>query len=393
MTDQGSNNVVIAATGTGVTLTATPQGEGVDNDGHYWKYSLVPDTASYATQAIRYNTVTVTVNGAKVGSQYQAEWSPDVVLGGGDSLPYTMDEVQDIIRSCSDPILALPENGHENELVYTSLPASARFQCGTDVATSLRPNITLQNATAPTEATIDTHVTGTPNGIVASNASVDATDPGTRKKFLMQAALTVDVVRTGGVRYENGVYIVKGYPEFPSATGTENGHKIGYYNATPGLGLTSQPNPTAGDGYHTSAGIAGFHYIQYVAKEKRTYVSSAITLTAEGEYDVATNGTGALAQVQRLAANFTLTNGWNGATIKDVLVVTEGDDLSSCDATPGVSPRWLMNDAAKSAFTCVSDKIHPGSSFLYQSRTADDLFGSVTHPALSGVWRFYMDVQ
>ncbi|EAR0343509.1 hypothetical protein EA637_25320, partial [Salmonella enterica subsp. enterica serovar Anatum] len=52
LTRQGSTNVVIAATGTGVTLTATPQGEGDDNDGHYWKYSLLPDTASYATQSI-----------------------------------------------------------------------------------------------------------------------------------------------------------------------------------------------------------------------------------------------------------------------------------------------------------------------------------------------------
>ncbi|EDV6094741.1 hypothetical protein AA490_005032, partial [Salmonella enterica subsp. enterica] len=62
-------NVAIAATGTGVTLTATKTGDDTDATGPYRKYSLVPDTASYATQAIRYNTVTVQVDGANVGTQ------------------------------------------------------------------------------------------------------------------------------------------------------------------------------------------------------------------------------------------------------------------------------------------------------------------------------------
>ncbi|EJA0708433.1 hypothetical protein MRR01_003504 [Salmonella enterica] len=73
-------NVAIAATGTGVTLTATPQGDDTDATGPYRKYSLVPDTASYATQAIRYNTVTVQVDGAKIGTEYHAAWSPDIDL-------------------------------------------------------------------------------------------------------------------------------------------------------------------------------------------------------------------------------------------------------------------------------------------------------------------------
>ncbi|EAZ2248194.1 hypothetical protein B1224_23720 [Salmonella enterica] len=392
VTDQGSNNVVIAATGTGVTLTATPQGEGVDNDGHYWKYSLVPDTASYATQAIRYNTVTVAVNGAKVGTEFQAEWSPDVVLGGGDSLPYSMTEVQDIIKTCTDPILVLPQNGTANKLVYTSLPASTRIQCGADVATGLRPTIYLQSATAPTEATIQATVTGEPKGIFSTQASVDAAAPGTAKGFTASAVLTVDVTRTGGVKYVDGVYVVKGQPQTPFATGTDHGHRIAYINYVPSLGLTDQTPPSTTHGYIAAAGTAGLHYMSYDPTEDVTVISHAITIRVDGSYDVADDTAGMLATVTNMRAKFDIMPGYIGRVYAEQtsILPVEGLRIGVDDSH---LPEYMYSDTAKSAFSIVSSNLRRDATTTYQTMTADDLFGSATHPALSGVWRFYMDVQ
>ncbi|EJM5198860.1 inverse autotransporter beta domain-containing protein [Salmonella enterica] len=140
-------NVAIAATGTGVTLTATPQGDDTDATGPYRKYSLVPDTASYATQAIRYNTVTVQVNGANVGTQYHAAWSPDIVLDNGwPTATYENDAVS-IIAQCSTPIVV------DTQVNVYILGTAGKVDepCGRDPATSL-PVRVVATQTAPIEA-------------------------------------------------------------------------------------------------------------------------------------------------------------------------------------------------------------------------------------------------
>ncbi|EAA8990352.1 hypothetical protein EA554_24915, partial [Salmonella enterica subsp. enterica serovar Pomona] len=135
-------NVAIAATGTGVTLTATPQGDDTDATGPYRKYSLVPDTASYATQAIRYNTATVQVNGANVGTEYQAAWSPDIDLDTQDALhgPYGVGAAA-IIAKCPSPFFAFNSGA-----VYTIGYAGTLDElCGADPATGLHVRVKAKN--------------------------------------------------------------------------------------------------------------------------------------------------------------------------------------------------------------------------------------------------------
>ncbi|EJH7885521.1 hypothetical protein NLA96_004649, partial [Salmonella enterica] len=135
-------NVAIAATGTGVTLTATKTGDDTDATGPYRKYSLVPDTASYATKAIRYNTVTVQVDGANVGTQYHAAWSPDIDLDTQDVLrgPYN-DVAGAIIAKCPSPFFAFNQGA-----VYTIGYASTIDErCGADPATGLHVRVKAKN--------------------------------------------------------------------------------------------------------------------------------------------------------------------------------------------------------------------------------------------------------
>ncbi|EEH7223299.1 hypothetical protein G3D97_005030, partial [Salmonella enterica subsp. enterica] len=150
-------NVAIAATGTGVTLTATPQGDDTDATGPYRKYSLVPDTASYATQAIRYNTVTVQINGANVGTQYHAAWSPDIDLNRIPSA-YNTDELRSITLGCSEPLLVVLQGNGEAK-VFTSQAAPFDTQCGTDPATALVPRVHVSNAVEPTKASLSCRFT------------------------------------------------------------------------------------------------------------------------------------------------------------------------------------------------------------------------------------------
>ncbi|ELC4346458.1 inverse autotransporter beta domain-containing protein [Salmonella enterica] len=135
--------VAIAATGTGITLTATPQGDDTDATGPYRKYSLVPDTASYATQAIRYNTVTVQVNGANVGTQYHAAWSPDITLDRSNAPAYSDADVNRIIKSCSAD-LVVDTSTPDNWKVFTTTQdfvGTHEFECGQDTQTALRPKV------------------------------------------------------------------------------------------------------------------------------------------------------------------------------------------------------------------------------------------------------------
>ncbi|EJI0902276.1 inverse autotransporter beta domain-containing protein [Salmonella enterica] len=384
-------NVAIAATGTGVTLTATPQGDDTDATGPYRKYSLVPDTASYATQAIRYNTVTVQVDGAKIGTEYHASWSPDVVLGGGDALPYTMDEVQDIITTCHDPILVLPQNGYANKLVYTPLPASTRIQCGTDRATNTRPYITLQNAYTPTEATINATVTSTPRGTYTSNASVDPGAPGTNKSLSAGATLHVNAGLSGGVRYDGSVYIVKGQPKYPFANATKNGHPAASIMLNPVLRLDTGRSPTTGTGYSYDAGSVDAVYMQYNTGVGRMELAYDTRIGVSGSYDVTADATGSKATVDRMDVEVSVDPGRDPNGKTPVLVVADATDVAKCGA--GSISRVLESTPAKSAYTCVG-LTNPGSLYSVKRKiSADDLFGSANHPALSGVWQFYMDVQ
>ncbi|EAM4476659.1 hypothetical protein EA593_24265, partial [Salmonella enterica subsp. enterica serovar Give] len=135
-------NVAIAATGTGVTLTATPQGDDTDATGPYRKYSLVPDTASYATQAIRYNTVTVQVNGANVGTQYHAAWSPDIALDKSNAPVYTDDEVRTIVTTCPASLLVdITDAGSWKVYAVGGTQPTASLRCGIDPSTSVKPRV------------------------------------------------------------------------------------------------------------------------------------------------------------------------------------------------------------------------------------------------------------
>ncbi|EAM4439458.1 hypothetical protein EA532_24405, partial [Salmonella enterica subsp. enterica serovar Give] len=149
-------NVAIAATGTGVTLTATPQGDDTDATGPYRKYSLVPDTASYETQAIRYNTVTVQVNGANVGTEYHAAWSPDIDL---NTIPtaYTANETKALVYGCPDPLLVVTQlDGSAS--VYAKRTAPFETRCGNDPATSIEPRVKVQSAAQPGKGDITTSI-------------------------------------------------------------------------------------------------------------------------------------------------------------------------------------------------------------------------------------------
>ncbi|MFG6045382.1 hypothetical protein, partial [Salmonella enterica] len=126
-------NVAIAATGTGVTLTATPQGDDTDATGPYRKYSLVPDTASYDTQAIRYNTVTVQVDGANVGTEYHAAWSPNIILGVAWPDALYGDDAGSILANCPSAFI-LPR---ANTVLTLGPTAEIDETCGSDPVTGV----------------------------------------------------------------------------------------------------------------------------------------------------------------------------------------------------------------------------------------------------------------
>ncbi|EHK3593102.1 hypothetical protein JTT96_004847 [Salmonella enterica] len=114
-----------------------------------------------------------------------------------------MDEVQGIIQTCRDPILSLPENGHANKLVYTSVPASSRFKCGTDVSTGISPNITMLNATTPGPVTMTltpelagAALTFAPNPIVTSTSPSN----GSTGPISIFNHFNIRVAQTGGAK-------------------------------------------------------------------------------------------------------------------------------------------------------------------------------------------------
>ncbi|EKJ3829517.1 hypothetical protein PG459_005011, partial [Salmonella enterica] len=299
---------------------------------------------------------------------------------------------QSIIDNCQDPILALPENGHLNALVFTTLPTSARVKCGTDVETALQPFVTIQNVRVPTEAEIDATVTSTPVGWYSDNGRVDPANPGAKRPFSMRAYLDVDVSRKGGVKYQNETYIVKGTPKYPFAHDTINGHPAASAYNVPTLVVTDKDPYQGTGGYRAIADPATFVYMQYVPSKGYTYIDSSVGLIVEGNYTSVPDATGTQSTITDLIAELRVDPGNEHGVPSPSLMVTTGDDLPKCVGDVG-QEGWIISVPAKTAFSCVSNRRHSDVSYVYQKLTADDLFGSTTHPALSGVWRFYMDVQ
>ncbi|EAU5127691.1 hypothetical protein EA631_25750, partial [Salmonella enterica subsp. enterica serovar Infantis] len=193
-------NVAIAATGTGVTLTATPQGDDTDATGPYRKYSLVPDTASYATQAIRYNTVTVQVNGAKVGTEYHAAWSPDITLDRSNAPVYTDDEVKQFILACQVPIVVVAESAASWK-VYALRAGAGSLRCAADPSTTLYPRVSWTAAQAVDPVTLST-VVQVPDTNWRSSSGygyVDASQAAGYKQMTVRDYINVSLRVTGGV--------------------------------------------------------------------------------------------------------------------------------------------------------------------------------------------------
>ncbi|EHK1107509.1 inverse autotransporter beta domain-containing protein [Salmonella enterica] len=206
-------NVAIAATGTGVTLTATKTGDDTDATGPYRKYSLLPDTASYAARSIRYNTVTVQVDGANVGTEYHAAWSPDIDL---NNIPatYTSTEIRRIVAGCQEPIVVVPQ-GDGSSVVFAKLTAPAAIRCGNDPATGLAPVARVNNATDPGKPDIKYWFRTTGPGWTRSDVAISASDSAGDYGFRIELRLTGSVDAPGAVSLSPqfpSVYVFTGLP-------------------------------------------------------------------------------------------------------------------------------------------------------------------------------------
>ncbi|EAU4784031.1 hypothetical protein EA085_26080 [Salmonella enterica subsp. enterica serovar Give] len=101
----------------------------------------MPDTASYATQAIRYNTVTVQVNGANIGTEYHAAWSPDIYLNRLDTAVYDRSDTGAIVYGCSSPIIYVYTGAANDISVYGERDADWEGRCAVDPATQVKPRV------------------------------------------------------------------------------------------------------------------------------------------------------------------------------------------------------------------------------------------------------------
>ncbi|MCT7027443.1 Ig-like domain-containing protein, partial [Salmonella enterica subsp. enterica serovar Minnesota] len=200
-------NVAIAATGTGITLTANPLGDDTDATGPYRKYSLVPDTASYATQAIRYNTVTVQVNGTRIGTEFHAAWSPDINLDNGWPTAYTYSEAREVISAC--PTLFVVDT---SATVYTGegyAGGPLNELCGRDTATALAVRVTKTRTTPITDATASFRGNSrrTSTWISADSEIVKADCDGCQQAREVKITDTNTMTVTGGVTLPNGAVL------------------------------------------------------------------------------------------------------------------------------------------------------------------------------------------
>ncbi|EOH4031270.1 Ig-like domain-containing protein, partial [Salmonella enterica] len=402
LTRQGSTNVVIAATGTGVTLTATPQGEGDDNDGHYWKYSLLPDTASYATQAIRYNTVTVEVNGAKVGTEYHAAWSPDVVLGGGDALPYTMDEVQGIIQTCQDPIMVLPQNGHANMRVFTSAPAGSRLKCGVDTATMLQPAVVMQNPAAPTAATI--HVTLSKDGSGEYRAPNAITAPAQGGSQTVSTTIgttyTYTVTATGGVSGPDGITVTDGPAATPELTNLVNGRPGGYTQSRPDVTLSNDGTSAGGAtgcvrncSYTEDTGAAGLWFARPDVTPGVLRIVDRVSVVAEGSVDASR------ASPTELRVSFTgfavrVMPGQNtDGTMGRTMCVSDVDTTTPLQPWPTIVAQSFWNPAGANRFGWYGECTTINSATVHRDITNVGIYGDPSTPSITSPAYLYLGVK
>ncbi|EGW7558334.1 hypothetical protein JGW22_004749, partial [Salmonella enterica] len=142
----------VTPTAPGVTLDINRTGTGTDARGEYTKYSLQPWARSYI-KAIRSNAVTVMYDGASIGTQADAKWSPDIAFPTGGTAPhapnilssYDCDELKSIVTatgtaqvtySCYNGEITVFRsdkfNGHE----------------GVDPVTGIQPRVILENVGA-----------------------------------------------------------------------------------------------------------------------------------------------------------------------------------------------------------------------------------------------------
>ncbi|ECE3935718.1 hypothetical protein DAE39_23055 [Salmonella enterica] len=251
-------NVAIAATGTGVTLTATKAGDDTDATGPYRKYSLLPATASYAAQSIRYNTVTVQVNGTNVGTEYHAAWSPDIDL---NNIPatYTSDEIRHIVAACQEPIVVAPQ-GDGSSVVFAKLTAPTAMRCGNDPETGVAPVARVNNATDPGKPDIKYSFETSGPGWTRSSIPIEEQDSAGNYDFSVKAQLTGSVRVPGAASILPdlpNVYVFRG---LPTVNGVIPSTRSVGYSLQAGIAKTDGGKP-AGDGHITSVCSRSLTYI------------------------------------------------------------------------------------------------------------------------------------
>ncbi|EBJ1787751.1 hypothetical protein DPX58_26765, partial [Salmonella enterica] len=88
------------------------------------------------------NTVTVQVNGTKIGTEYHAAWSPDITLDKSNAPVYTDDEVRTIVTTCPASLLVdITNAGSWKVYAVGGTQPAAAMECGTDPSTSVNPRV------------------------------------------------------------------------------------------------------------------------------------------------------------------------------------------------------------------------------------------------------------
>ncbi|EAZ1417707.1 hypothetical protein BTA60_24230 [Salmonella enterica] len=281
-------NVAIAATGTGVTLTATPQGDDTDATGPYRKYSLVPDTASYATQAIRYNTVTVQVNGANVGTQYHAAWSPDITLAKSNLPVYTDEEVRGIINGCAASILIDTRDPAAWAPYALGTPADGRpeWTCGPDPETGVVPPVEHGVITTLSHAVVVAESTARPSSIEKTTEvyrGIKKADNGKHTANIGTLTMNVNVWSTGNLTID-GTGISSSAPSAKcSVSRPDNATNPCYYEVAGGLAI---PNKSSAYWSPTATGNIEPFVTDGASVNKVIYIPSEIHANGEATFKV-----------------------------------------------------------------------------------------------------------
>lgn len=132
--------------------------------------------------------------------------------------------------------------------------------------------------------------------------------------------------------------------------------------------------------------------MQYNAISGGLEIDSAVTLRLGGSYDVTADASGTTADVSRLNADFYVEPGFDKGKSVPGLFIDDASGIHAMCAGAGCTGE-MHNPAAVANYTAVQARTTGAKGYKYQTITADELFATATHPALSGKWRFYMDVQ